>query len=272
MGDFGGFSSDALSWLTQFDPSFDLASTYSALNLSPYFTAGTGDKAGTFTPTSSLQSLVGSSGGKALTSLVQKATGLNLSDSEALMGANAVFGLLAALSARPSTTTTSGSSGSTGSSSSKVELDKWYDDLQQGLGTMLADEKNKWTDLDNLLTGGTKKWSGLTEAEQKTYVDPYVNSVLAPQLTRMSEDFLRGENSRRAKAGMIGAFGGSRDILEGSLAKRQPTPTATPLRTRSRCSGKTGRRSSGGRVPTAICSAYSSRRPPRLGRREARTQ
>ena len=140
------------------------------------------------------------------------------SGSDALLGANGVLGVLAALSARPSTSTQTGSSGTTGATSSSTNIADWFDTLQQGLGTTLSAGDGSWSDLSGYLAGGTGQFTDLDPTELASYMNPYVNSVLTPQLTRMSEDFLRGENARQAKAGMVGAFGGERDLIERNLA------------------------------------------------------
>lgn len=141
-----------------------------------------------------------------------------ITGSDALLGANGVLGVLAALSAKPSTSTQTGTSGSTNTSSSSTDIADWFDSLQQNLGNMLANDNGLWSNLSGYMSGGTKGFTDLTPEEQLAYVNPYVNSVLTPQLTRMSEDFQRGENARQAKAGMVGAFGEERDLIERNLA------------------------------------------------------
>lgn len=138
-----------------------------------------------------------------------------ISGSTAGAGAQGILSLLGALNAKPQVGTKQTSETKAGATTTEVGSPEWYKQLTQNLGTSISGDDKSWSDLQGYLTGGMEK---VGDADLTGYMNQYTGAVLQPQLDRMSEDFTRGENARRAKAGQIGAFGGSRDILEGSLA------------------------------------------------------
>lgn len=143
---------------------------------------------------------------------------LGITGNQAGMGLYGILGALASLNQTPEVGTKQTSESKTGSTTIQVGQPQWYEDLMKGLGTEISGANGSWSDLGGYMTGGT---GSVADADLSRYMNPYIDSVLQPQITRMNEDFTRGENARRAKAGMVGAFGGSRDILEGSLASER---------------------------------------------------
>jgi hypothetical protein len=138
-----------------------------------------------------------------------------ISGQTAGLGATGILGALAALTSKPTVTTGTTASNRAGTTTTEVGSPEWYKQLTESLGGKISGDDGTWSDLGNYMAGGSKS---VADADLSKYMNPYVESVLQPQLTRMTEDFTRGENSRRANAAQIGAFGGSRDVLEGSLA------------------------------------------------------
>lgn len=141
-----------------------------------------------------------------------------VSGNTAGLGATGILGALAALTSEPQVSTGTTTSSRTGGTTTEVGSPEWYKQLTESLGGKISGADGSWSDLGNYMAGGSQS---VADADLSKYMNPYVDAVLQPQLTRMTEDFTRGENARRANAAQIGAFGGSRDILEGSLASER---------------------------------------------------
>lgn len=138
-----------------------------------------------------------------------------ISGNTAGIGAQGILSLIGVLNAKPQTGTKQTSETRGGTTTTVVGSPEWYKQLTENLGTAISGEGKSWSDLQEYMKGGMEK---VGDADLSGYMNQYTGAVLQPQLDRMTDDYLRSENARRAKAGQIGAFGGSRDILEGSLA------------------------------------------------------
>ena len=60
----------------------------------------------------------------------------------------------------------------------------------------------------------------VSQSEIDGYFNPYVAGALDPVARKLNEEAARRDNERRAKAGMVGAFGGSRDVLDRNLIEQ----------------------------------------------------
>lgn len=60
----------------------------------------------------------------------------------------------------------------------------------------------------------------ISRGEIDRYFNPYVEKALDPVARRLNEEAARADNARRARAGMVGAFGGSRDVLDRNLIEQ----------------------------------------------------
>jgi hypothetical protein len=173
-------------------------------------TAGTGD--------ASWGSVPNALGGVSNLSTWQKlmdGIGLNR---ETALGGLGLTGALAALTSKPQVTTATTGSNRSGTTTTETGSPEWYKQLTENLGGAISGDDGSWSDVMGYLGGGAGQAKDMTQADLDSYMNPFTNNVLNPQLTRMNEDFLGQQNKRNANAAMVGAFGQSRNILDNSLA------------------------------------------------------
>lgn len=107
-----------------------------------------------------------------------------------------------------------GDPGDPGSTTVTQELPPWYTDAAKGaIGDALyLPDYESFMQMPGAL---------LSEADLAPYMNNYIDATLNPQLVRMGEDFAREGNQLDASAVKTGAFGGSRNVLEQSLAQER---------------------------------------------------
>lgn len=165
---------------------------------------------GTFTPSDTSGGYIGgggtggSTGGTGLSGLLSSLGLGNLSPAQ-----------LAALGLSiPALGSIFGDEGDPGSTTVTQELPPWYTDAAKGaIGDALyLPDYESFMQVPGAL---------LSEADLAPYMNNYIDATLNPQLVRMGEDFAREGNQLDASAVKTGAFGGSRNVLEHSLAQER---------------------------------------------------